>query len=227
VGDRFNGNVFVTGVMHYYEGYWRTEVQFGWRDEWFVKKEDVMNRPAAGLLPGVNGLQIGVVTNISDSSDGGQYRVQVYVPAFTSKNKGVWARVATLDAGKNRGAFFRPQKGDEVVLGFLNDDPREVIILGYLHSKDQKTAPFTDGSLQYGFVTDQKLTLVFDDKNKKMTLSVPAGSKQKSIVLDGSGNSAEIKDENGNSIKMDSSGISITSSGKITIKGSTVSINDP
>ena len=73
VGDRFNGNVFVTGVLHHFEGSWQTDIQFGWRDDWFYKKEDVMNKPASGLLPGINGLQIGVVLDVNDTEDGGQY----------------------------------------------------------------------------------------------------------------------------------------------------------
>ena len=37
------------------------------------------------------------------------------------------------DAGENRGSFWRPEIGDEVVLGFLNSDPRDAIILGMLN----------------------------------------------------------------------------------------------
>jgi phage protein D len=39
VGDRFNGKVYVTGILHHYEGHWQTDIQFGWRDEWFYKKK--------------------------------------------------------------------------------------------------------------------------------------------------------------------------------------------
>lgn len=39
VGDRFNGDVFVTGVLQYYEGAWQTDIQFGWREDWFYKKK--------------------------------------------------------------------------------------------------------------------------------------------------------------------------------------------
>ena len=185
VGDRFNGNVFVTGVLHSYEGNWKTDIQFGWSDDWFYKKEDVMNKPAAGLLPGINGLQIGVVLDVDDSEDGGQYRIKVHVPIITSGNEGIWARVATLDAGDNRGVYFRPQVSDEVVLGFLNDDPREAIVLGYLHSKDSKASPLPeqDGLLQYGFVTKEGMKLIFDDTNKRITLIATTAMGEKSIIM--------------------------------------------
>jgi uncharacterized protein involved in type VI secretion and phage assembly len=227
VGDRFNGNVFVTGVLHHYEGYWHTDIQFGWREDWFYKKEDVSDLPAAGLAAGVNGLQTGVVLSVDDSKEG-QYRVKVYIPAITTKNDGIWARVATLDAGNNHGVYFRPQVEDEVILGFLNDDPREAIILGYLHSKDKKTSPLPESpsGQQYGFVTKEGLKLVFDDTNKKLTLKVPAGGGEKTIVMDGSG-SLELKDENQNKITMASSGITIEAGPgrNLTLKGTNVMIN--
>jgi Rhs element Vgr protein len=227
VGDRFNGNVFVTGVLHHYEGSWQTDIQFGWRDDWFYKKEDVMNKPAAGLLPGINGLQIGIVLDVNDTEEGGQYRIKVHVPIITSGNEGIWARVATLDAGDSRGVYFRPQVNDEVVIGFLNDDPREAIVLGYLHSKDSKKSPLPvdDGKEQYGFVTKEKMKLIFDDSNKRVTIVATTPSGEKSIVMNDDSNAFIMKDENGNTIKMDASGITIQSSKNVVIKGSQVMIN--
>jgi Rhs element Vgr protein len=228
VGDRFNGDVFVTGVLHQYDGNWQTDVQFGWQEDWFYKKEDVMQKPAAGLLPGINGLQIGVVLDLDDTDAGGQYRVKVKVPTITSGNEGIWARVATLDAGPERGVYFRPQVNDEVILGFLNDDPREPVILGYMHSKDtnKSALPETEGNLEYGFVTKEKIKLIFDDTNKRMTLSVKTTTGEKSIILNDDSGAMELKDENSNSIKMEASGITISAgTGNVTIKGTQVLIN--
>jgi len=228
VGDRFNGNVFVTGVLHQYDGKWFTDIQFGWRDDWFYKKENVMDKPASGLLPGVNGLQIGVVLDVNDSEGGGQYRVKVKIPTITSGDEGLWARVATVDAGTDRGFFFRPQTGDEVVLGFMSDDPREPIILGYLHSKDNKKSPLPeqDGMEQYGIVTKEGIKLVFDDTNKRVTVLVPTASGEKSLIMNDDAGAIELKDENQNSFKMDAQGITIQSgAGIVTIKGTQVMIN--
>ena len=225
VGDRFNGDVFVTGVLHHFDGNWQTDIQFGWCEEWFYKKENVMDKSAGGLLPGINGLQIGKVLDVDDKE--GQHRVKVHVPTITSGNEGIWARVATLDAGNKHGVYFRPQNKDEVILGFLNDDPRDAIILGYVHSKDNLPSPLPEkqGSLQYGFVTKEGLKLIFDDTDKKITLRVPAGSGEKTIILNNSG-AIELKDENQNSITMNASGIKIEAgSGKVTIKGTQVLIN--
>ncbi len=224
VGDRFNGDVLVTGILHQFDGDWYTDIQFGWREEWFFTKEDVIDAPAAGLLPGINGLQTGVVTDLNDTDQGGQYRVKVKVPIIKSGETGIWARVATLDAGNNRGTYFRPQKGDEVILGFLNDDPREAIILGYLHSKsgNKSPLPIDTGSLQYGYVSAEGVSMIFDDTNKRLTLTTPSG---KAIIFNDDSKAISLSDDHGNSITMDGSGITIQSGSAITIKGATVAIN--
>jgi Rhs element Vgr protein len=228
VGERFNGNVFVTGILHHFEGSWMTDIQFGWNEDWFYQKEKVMEKSASGLLPGINGLHIGKVVSTDDTEEGGQYRVKVHVPTITAGNEGIWARVAALDAGPERGIYFRPQAEDEVILGFLNDDPREAIIMGYLHSKDTNKSPLpeTEGMLEYGFVTKEKMKLIFDDTNKRITLSAKTASGEKTVVLNNDSGALELKDENSNTIKMDSTGITIQSdSGIVTIKGTQVLIN--
>ncbi len=226
VGSQFNGNVFVSGVLHHYEGSWQTDIQFGWKEDWFYHKEKIMEKPASGLVPGVNGLQIGKVIEVSDKETG-QYLVKVYIATFTSGQEGMWARVASLDAGADHGIYFRPQIDDEVILGFLNDDPREPIVLGYVPSKDGNTSPLPEkeNELQYGIITKNGLRLVFDDTNKKMTLSVKADSGEKTITINDKSGAMELKDENNNSIKMDASGITISSDKLVTIKGKTVMIN--
>lgn len=228
VGNKFEGNVFVTGVLHQFSGTWQTDIQFGWKEDLFYHQEKVMEKPASGLLPGINGLHIGKVLDVVDNEQGGQYRIKVHVPTISTSKEGIWARVATLDAGPERGVYFRPQKDDEVVLGFLNDDPREAIILGYLHSKDLHKSPFPDSAenLEYGFVTKEKVKVVFDDTHKRLTLSVKTDTGEKSIILNTASHAIELKDENTNTIKMDSDGITIESiKGDVVIKGKNVKIN--
>ena len=52
MSDRFNGNVFVTGVQHVFSDTdFLTEIQFGFNHEWFYKTDDIVEKPAAGLFP--------------------------------------------------------------------------------------------------------------------------------------------------------------------------------
>lgn len=224
VGNRFNGTVLITGVRHTYSGDWHTDVQFGWIEDPFYKKEDVMDKPAAGLLPGISGLQIGVVTDTDDPES--QFRIKVIIPTITSGNEGIWARVATLDAGDNRGTYFRPKEQDEVILGFLNDDPQNPIVLGCLHSNDSKKSPLpeTQGKEEYGMVSGAGSKLIFNDTDKAITISVAANDGEKTLILNDSG-AITLKDGLGNQLVMDTSGITIQASANVTIKGTLVQIN--
>lgn len=140
IGERFEGKMYVSGVRHTVTGgNWETDVQFGLSTELFAETYNLRPLPAAGLIPAVGGLQIGIVTALENDPDG-EERIKVRLPLVSVAEEGVWARIATLDAGKGRGTFFRPEIGDEVVVGFLNDDPRHPVVLGMCHSS-AKPAP--------------------------------------------------------------------------------------
>ncbi|MEZ4794833.1 MAG: type VI secretion system tip protein VgrG [Flavobacteriaceae bacterium] len=216
VGDRFNGNVFISAVRHQItEGNWAIDAQFGLNPEWFSESYDINPLPAAGLLPAVNGLQIGVVTQLQDDPNG-EERILVKIPIINSEEQGIWARVASLDAGENRGAFFRPEIGDEVLMGFINDDPNHAVVLGMLHSS-AKPAPIvaSDDNHEKGFTTRSEMKLTFNDEKKSITIETPAGKK---ITLDEDAGSIVIEDENSNVLTLDSNGVNMETAGDFNIK---------
>lgn len=215
IGDRFNGPVYVSGIRHdVSEGDWDTNVQFGLNPAWFHRTPEILDVSAAGLLPAVRGLQIGKVVQLQEDPDG-EHRILVRLPIVNDSAQGVWARVASLDAGQNRGAFFRPEIDDEVVVGFLNDDPRDPVVLGMLNSS-AKPAPIEaqDDNHEKGFVTRSEMKVHFHDETKTITISTPAGN---SIVLDEDSTSIVITDQNDNTVTMDPDGITVDSPGDITI----------
>lgn len=216
LGERFNGKAFVSGVRHEIgDGLWTTDAQLGLSKEWFIERNRVNSLPASGLLPAVNGLQTGIVTQLQDDPDG-EDRVLVKLPLVDSNDDGLWSRIATLDAGDNRGSFFRPEIGDEVVLGFLNDDPRNPVILGMLNSS-AKPAPLTasDENHEKGFVSRSGIKLIFNDEKESIRIETPAG---KTLTMDDNAGSVVIEDENSNKIEMGPGGITIVSNGDIAIK---------
>lgn len=231
VGDRFNGNAFVAAVRHQIDSRnWMTDIQFGYTADWFAERHRLMDRTAAGLLPGVHGLQIGVVTQLESDPDG-EDRVLVRMPIIDPEEEGIWARMASPDAGENRGIFFRPEIGDEVVLGFLNGDPRDPVILGMLNSS-AKPAPITaaDDNHEKGLVTRSEMKLVFNDDEISVKLETPKGniltvSDQEGAIL--------LEDENGNKITMNADGITlesaadvnITASGDVNIEGTNINVS--
>jgi len=207
--ERFNGKVYVTGLRHEFSsGNWTTDAEFGLPREPHTARVDVSHLPAAGIAAAVHGLQIGVVTELAEDP-GKEHRVRVKVPLAGMGEQGVWARVATLDAGDKRGAFFRPEKDDEVVLGFFHDDPSQPVILGMLHSS-KKAPPIspTADNHKKGFVSRSGITLEFDDDKKVLTLATPGKNR---LVLSDNDGGITLEDQNGNKITMNKDGIAIES----------------
>jgi len=216
-GARFNGPAYVSGIRHdFSNGVWQTHMQLGLAPDWFYQEaEGIVDKPASGLLPGVNGLQIGVVVQLQDDPDG-EDRILVRVPTIDSQAEGIWTRIATLDAGDNRGSFFRPEIGDEVVLGFLNDDPRDPIMVGMLNSSAKPAPlPASDDNPKKGFVTRSELKLIFDDDAKVITLETPGGNK---LTISDEAKGISLEDQNGNSLTLDDSGITLSSAKDITLE---------
>ena len=216
VGERFSGKVYVTAVrQEMHGGKWDTHIQFGLRPEWFANRETVYDYPAGGIIPPIHGLQIGVVHQLENDPDG-EDRIQVKIPVIDAAAAGIWCRVSSPDAGANRGVFWRPEIGDEVIVGFLNDDPRDAIVLGCVHSS-AKPSPITaqNANHEKGIVTREQMRLHFKEDTKTITLETPGGN---SIILDESGMTITIKDQNSNKIKMSPTGIDIESQKNINIK---------
>jgi len=216
VGDRFNGKVYVSAIRHQItEGDWTVDAQFGIDPNWFSETVEINDAPAAGLLAAVQGLQIGVVTQLENDPDG-ENRILVRMPIISGDEQGIWARVSTLDAGKERGSFFLPEIGDEVIVGFINGDPDHPVVLGMMNSS-AKAAPLTakDDNHEKGFTTRSKMKFIFNDDKKSVILETPAGKK---ITVDEDAGIIKIEDENSNKMTMDSGGIKIESQGDISIK---------
>jgi Rhs element Vgr protein len=218
VGERFNGNVFVSGIRHQIaDGNWTVDAQFGIDPKWFTESVNINDLPAAGLFAAVNGLQVGIVTQLENDPDN-EDRILVRLPMVEPNGEGTWARVAALDAGNERGAFFRPEISDEVIVGFINKNPNDAVVLGMLNSS-AKPAPLvaTDDNHEKGFVTRSKIKFLFNDEKKSATLETPGGKK---IIVDDDAGIVKLEDENSNSIVLHSGGITIESAADITIKAS-------
>jgi len=221
VGDRFKGKAFVTAVRHDMgSGMWDTHIQFGLDPSRYVfEHNDLNDAPSAGLAGAMHGLHTGKVVQLQNDPDG-EDRILVKIPLIDNNAQGIWSRVASLDAGSDRGAFFRPEIGDEVIVGFINDDPRDAVVLGMLHSS-ANPAPIKakDVNHEKGFTTRSKMHINFKDDTKTITIDTPAGNK---ITLDESSMQVEIKDQNSNKITMSPTGIKVESPLQIDIKAGTI-----
>ncbi|MBL1201849.1 MAG: type VI secretion system tip protein VgrG [Nostoc sp. GBBB01] len=224
ISKRFNGKTLVTAIRHQVnEQGWQTDIQFGLSADFFAQQNhNIVDIPAAGLVPAIHGLQIGIVENYEDDRQQ-QFRVKVRIPSI-EKDGIIWARLASVEAGNERGIFFRPELGDEVILGFINDDPRQAIILGAVHSEKNALPPdftVTQENNKKGIVTKKSLKILFDDEKKLIEISTPNGN---SLKLSEEAQGINLVDENGNTMTMNAQGLKLESPKNITIQGKNIII---
>ena len=220
VGTRFNGRVLVSGVTHTVnlDG-WRTRLTLGLSPAWFARTPEITEVPASGLLPPATGLQIATVASLAEDPLG-ELRVQVKLPCINQGQSLLWARPITPDAGAGRGIVFRPEVGDEVVIGFLNEDPRQPLIIGSLFgSKNKPPQPVAKPERtnpRRAIVSRSGCRIVFDDEAPLLRLETTAGGAangeyKNRITIDEKSKTIVIEDQHHNKIKLSDQGIALVS----------------
>ncbi len=164
-----------------------------------------------------------LVQDVRDPDNEGKVKVSLpWSPDPGGSSYQVWARVATLMAGSNQGSWFIPDTNVEVLVIFLGGDPRHPVVIGALWNGQDSPPASMDGG---GNNNIKKLrsrngvAITMDDTqgSESLTLETPGG--QKIAMQDGPG-SILIQDSNGNSIQLDSSGITINTSAQVSISAS-------
>ena len=169
-----------------------------------------------------------LVTDIKDPDGLGRVKITLpWSPDTGSDRYDVWARLSTFMGGNNRGSWFVPDVNDEVLVVFEAGDPRRPYVIGALWNGSDSPPESMDGAgNNYKKVLRSrngvKVTLDDQDGQEKLILETPGG--QKMTMKDGPG-SVEIVDSNGNSIKLETSGITITAAAKVTINASQVAVS--
>ena len=155
---------------------------------------------AAGRICGA---VIGIVSNLDDPDSLG--RVKVRYPWLQDDSESPWARVVSFMAGPSRGAVFRPETGDEVLVLFDHGDMRFPYVVGALwNGKDaMPTERGKDG--------DNAIRLIKSRSGHQILLDDTAGS-EKVTVLDKAGNTIELSKSGvlikASTIKIGSDGVS-------------------
>jgi len=196
---------------HVRDGIYVTTVGFGLPENLFEK--DLKDENNSWIEP-IKGLHIGIVTKI-DADPDAQYRIQVKIPSIKGTGNGLWAPLSHFYATNGAGSFFVPELNTEVIVGFMNEDPRYPIILGSLYnSKNIPKETFTAENSIKSILSKEKLTLEFNDKDKILTLITPGKNK---IVISDKDKGITVEDQNGNKIVTSESGIAISSDKSITL----------
>ncbi|MGB2137144.1 MAG: phage baseplate assembly protein V, partial [Flavobacteriaceae bacterium] len=194
-----------------YAGDFYTTFGFGLKDHLSVQPKGV---DLSNVIPPITGLHIGEVKKIDKDPDN-EYRIKVFIPALKTSGDGLWARLTHFYTSPGAGSFFIPEVKTQVVVSFINNDPRHPVILGGLYTKTTK--PYTEiksKNEKKAFVSKEKLTLEFDDKDKVIVIKT---SNKNKITISEKLKGIKVEDQNGNEIKTSRSGISISSKDQIKI----------
>lgn len=174
------------------------------------------------------GVYPALVSNLVDPD--GQGRVKITLP-WSPDGSGAayaaWARLATLAGGPGRGSWFVPEQGDEVLVGFEGGDPRRPYVLGGLWNGSDKPPATMDGAgNNYKKIlrTRNGVQVTLDDTDGAEQLSLQTPGGQSLTLQDGPG-SITLSDSNGNSITLDSSGVTIQAAAGLTVTAATAQVS--
>jgi len=153
------------------------------------------------------------VVSVQDPDNRNRIQVRVYnVDGINDQDGAVWARVVVPFAGNNRGAFFIPDVGDEVLVVYLSGDSRFPVVLGGLWN-GRDTAPDSFGgsgdSVDRWTITGKagtKIAIIEDSSGPTIQFTTPGQLSGKMTDSDGS---IEFTDSMQTSVRIDSSGVTI------------------
>ena len=167
---------------------------------------------------------------ISVEDPDGRTRVQIRLlncDGLDDQDGPVWARVAVPFAGANRGAFFLPDVGDEVLVIFLNGDPRFPMVVGGLwNGRDEAPESLPGDRVDRWTITGKagtKISIVEEQNGQeKIMFQTPAGVT--GTLTDEAGGKIKLEAA-GNTVTMDTSGVSIQAAAKVTVQASQVEVS--
>jgi uncharacterized protein involved in type VI secretion and phage assembly len=171
----------------------------------------------------LKGVAIAVVTQNRDPD--GLGRVKLKFSWESEPRESDWARCAVPMAGKDRGTYFLPEVGDEVLVAFEREDMRFPYVLGALwNGQDAPPDNNSDGKNDRRVIKSRKgHTLTFDDQEQggSVELRLQDG---KHLKIDDQG--LVLEDGKGNKVSIQSSGaISIEATQSLTLKAPSITLD--
>jgi len=151
----------------------------------------------------IAGVVIGLVSAVDPATPALKLSFPWMQPAQTSN----WAPIATLMAGNNRGSYYMPEEGDEVLVAFEHGHFDHPFVVGFLWN-GVDTPP----------ANDQELRLIRSKNGHEIAIYDPAPSG-------GDQGYVKISDAHGNVVKLANGALSITGVGTLQINAPNVTIN--
>lgn len=167
-----------------------------------------------------------LVKSLNDPDGQGRVKISLpWSPDTDGSSYEVWARLATMMGGNNRGSWFIPDVGDEVLVAFeAGNANRPYVVGGLWNGLDKPPEKMASGNNKKVLCSRNGVKVTLDDESGQENLILETPGGQKISLKDGPG-AILIEDSNGNSIKLETSGVTVTASAKVTINASTVEVS--
>jgi uncharacterized protein involved in type VI secretion and phage assembly len=183
--------------------------------------------PASGVM---YGSYLAEVVSVNDPDSRSRVQVRLYgFDGVGAQDAPLWARVTVPFAGAGRGAFFIPSKGDEVIVQFVNGDPRQPLVIGGVWNGNQRAPETLGGSKEqvdrWTIVgkAGTRIAIVEEQSGQeKITLTTPEAQVSAEFTQ-AAGGKIELKAAQC-TVTIDSSGVSVQTPSKVSVQGSTVEV---
>ena len=175
--DESFGDYTVVSVSHHCDG------QGNYSNTFVSIPASLKMPPGAGMSEPHSETQSALVTDNNDSDGLGRVRVRFHW--MKTDEKSPWLRVASPHGGDNKGIFFMPEVGEEVIVGFEGGSPAKPFVIGMLWNSNAKTTFSNSGNDVKAIQTRSGNLMVMDDNEGSVHI---ADAKGNDIKIDGSGN---------------------------------------
>lgn len=172
----------------------------------------------------IAGITVGLVSNVEDPD--GLGRIRLKLPLIDPKAETSWVRMVSFSAGKDRGGFFLPEPGDEVLVAFANGNIDMPFVIGALwDGKDKPPVPKAEQQERREIKTKAGNRITFVDKKGGETITITdkknnrvlIDTKKNSVTIEGS-SEVNLKAPNG-TVKVAAKNVEVAASGTARIKG--------
>jgi len=170
------------------------------------------------------------VVAVSDPENIGRVKIRLLCFDGTDEqNAEIWARVAVPFAGHDRGAFFIPDVDDEVVVSFINGDPRQPIVIGGLWSGSSDVPETLGGSgdrVDRWTITGKAGTkmAIVEEQPSEATISFTTPGGVSGELTDSGGGKIELQ-VGGTSVVCDNQGVTVNTGMNVVVQATQVEVS--
>lgn len=168
------------------------------------------------------GVTAAVVTDNEDPE--GMGRVKLDLPRRGGNDESDWARIAVPMAGGDRGTYFLPEVGDEVLVAFDAGDPAEPYVVGALWNGRDAPPAENEGNNDVRLIRSRSgHEIELDDAGDGGLRIETAGGHR--VVLDDGGGTVTVEDGDGaNTVTLASDGLALSSSTAVSVEAPQVEV---